>query len=88
MESRFRGIFLKDISKIKDKKVQESIKEVIKNIEDADSIKEIKNLKKMKNCQDAFRIRINDYRIGIFIEGNVVEFNRILHRKEVYRYFP
>ena len=88
MECRFRGIFLKDISKIKDKKVQESIKDVIRNIEDADSIKEIKNLKKMKNFQDAYRIRINDYRIGIFIEGNVVEFNRVLHRKEVYRYFP
>ena len=58
MECRFRGIFLKDISKIKDKKVQESIKDVIRNIEDVDSIKEIKNLKKMKNFQDAYRIRL------------------------------
>jgi mRNA interferase RelE/StbE len=88
MECRFRSSFLKDISKIKDKNILDSIKEAIENIEEADSIKDIKHLKKMKDCKDAFRVRVNDYRIGIFIEGNKVEFNRVLHRREIYRYFP
>jgi len=79
---------LKDISKIKDKNILDSIKETINNIEEADSIKGIRHLKKMKDCKDAFRVRVNDYRIGIFIEGNNVEFNRVLHRREIYRYFP
>ncbi|MGH2412635.1 MAG: type II toxin-antitoxin system RelE family toxin, partial [Microcystaceae cyanobacterium] len=36
----------------------------------------------------AYRIRLGDYRIGLFIEGKTVTFARVLHRKEIYRYFP
>ncbi len=88
MEYKFRAAFLKDVSKLDDKKVKQAIADVVQNVEESDSIKDLKNCKKMKDFQNAFRIRIGDYRIGIFIEKEVVEFTRVLHRKEVYRYFP
>lgn len=28
------------------------------------------------------------YRIGLFVEGEEVEFVRVLHRKDMYRHFP
>ncbi|WP_333425936.1 hypothetical protein [Microcoleus sp. F4-D5] len=31
---------------------------------------------------------MGDYRIGIKVNDGVVYFVRILHRKEIYRYFP
>jgi len=47
---------------------------VIKNVEDSASPIGIKGLKKLSGYKKAFRIKIGDYRIGIFIEKGVVEF--------------
>ena len=48
----------------------------------------IVNLKKLKGFKTAYRIRIGDYRIGVFIDGDIVEFARVVHRKDIYRLFP
>lgn len=88
MQCFFREKFLKDLSKIRDKKVLKAIKTSILNTEAVPTLNNIKHIKKLKNYDNAFRIRVGDYRIGIFIEENIVEFVRVLHRKEVYRYFP
>ena len=35
-----------------------------------------------------YRIRIGDYRVGIEVNGDVIEVMRVLHSREFYRYFP
>lgn len=37
-----------------------------------------------------YKIRVGDYRIGLSIdsETKIVEFQRVLHRREIYRKFP
>ncbi len=35
-----------------------------------------------------YRIRVGDYRIGVEVVGDEILFVRILHRKDIYRYFP
>jgi mRNA-degrading endonuclease RelE of RelBE toxin-antitoxin system len=37
---------------------------------------------------NAYRIRIGDYRLGIIFDGETLIFERVLHRKGIYRYFP
>ena len=54
----------------------------------ANALPEIRNIKLLQGHEDFYRIRVGDYRIGLFVEGETVAFVRILHRKEVYRYFP
>jgi mRNA interferase RelE/StbE len=49
---------------------------------------EIKNYKKLKGSFNTFRIKLGQYRIGIFIDNDTVEFVIILHRKDIYKYFP
>ena len=88
MEVEFNNKFYKDIDKIKLKSVKNNIISIIENVEDAKKINEIKNIKKLKGFDTAYRIRTGDYRIGLFIEKNIVEFARILHRKEIYNIFP
>ena len=44
--------------------------------------------KKLKGFEQIYRIRIGDYRLGIYINDDVVEFIRCLHRKDIYKYFP
>ncbi|MGA1264796.1 MAG: type II toxin-antitoxin system RelE family toxin, partial [Prochlorothrix sp.] len=52
------------------------------------------NLLKLKGYDTYYRIRVGDYRIGLEVlhqsdSGNLeIVFVRVLHRKEIYRYFP
>ncbi len=88
MEVEFLFTFSKDLDKIQSKVVKSEVLEIIENVENAINVTEIKNLKKLKGYKKAFRIRTGDYRVGVFIEKNKVEFARILHRKDIYRSFP
>ncbi len=76
------------MDKIHLKSVKRSIADVIDDVKQAKSLSQIKNIKKMKGFTSSYRIRIGDYRIGIFVEGDIVEFARVLNRREIYRYFP
>ncbi|HAO10876.1 MAG TPA: plasmid stabilization protein, partial [Planktothrix sp. UBA8407] len=44
--------------------------------------------KKLKGDDNAYRLRVGDYRIGFYFDGETVTFARVLHRKDIYRYFP
>ena len=88
MQSKFRASFLKDVKRIGQKLVAEKIESAIINVEEAKTIQQISNIKKLKGSKSAYRIRVGDYRIGILVSENSVEFICCLHRKEVYKYFP
>ena len=88
MSVEFRKSFEKDLSKIRDVELLQRIQGVIEEIESIDSLKKLSNVKKLKAEGDYYRIRVGDYRIGLFVSEDVVTFVRVLHRKEVYRYFP
>jgi mRNA interferase RelE/StbE len=85
---KFTLLFNKDLSGIRDVKLIQSIEDAIDNVKQVASSTEIINLKKLKGYKKYYRIRIGDYRIGLFIEKNTVEFSRFLHRKDIYKYFP
>ena len=57
-------------------------------MEGAASLGDVANLKKMSGAAGFYRIRVGGYRIGVAVEGDEVEFVRVLHRKDVYRSFP
>ena len=80
--------FEKDTNKINDKSLLKKITTCIINIQNANSLNEIKNLKKLKGFDLEFRIKIGDYRIGLIIEDNKISFIRVLHRKDIYKFFP
>ena len=40
------------------------------------------------DSEDEARSRMGQYRIGFYYGNKTVELVRILHRKEIYRYFP
>lgn len=88
MEVEFRKSFEKDLKKLRDKDLLTRIRAVILEIEDAGNLEDVSNVKKLKAEGDYYRIRVGDYRIGILLDEDVVVFVRVLHRKEVYKYFP
>lgn len=88
MNLEFKASFVRDLKKIKDKNLKGRVQEVIEAFEQAHSLQEIENVKKLKGNDRYYRVRIGDYRIGLAVEKDVVTFVRLLHRKDVYRYFP
>ena len=84
----FKDSFAKDIKDIKDKAVLKRTKEIITNIEKANSLSVISNLKKLKGHKNYYRLRVGDYRLGIALKNDTVIFVRFLNRKDIYKYFP
>jgi mRNA interferase RelE/StbE len=86
----FRKSFEKDLGKIRDGELLARIKDTIEGIENAESMPEVNNVKKLKAEGDYYRIRLGDYRIGFTLdeESASIVLVRILHRREMYRYFP
>jgi mRNA interferase RelE/StbE len=88
MKIEFLSKFNQDLNRIHLKSVKNSLVKLIEAVQEAKSLMEIPHLKKLQGFKSAYRIRIGDYRIGIFIVGNTVQFARILNRKDIYKYFP
>ncbi len=88
MRVDFLKSFSKDLDSINQKSTRDAIVKSITLIEKAESIWEIPHIKKLSGHRNAYRIRLGDYRIGIFVEENIVQFAHVLHRKEIYKMFP
>ena len=88
MTPEFRTSFTRDLRRVRDRSLFKRVQETIEGVEAAGSILEIRNLKKLRTEGRYYRIRLGDYRIGLIVEGDTVVFVRLLHRSEIYRYFP
>ncbi|MGB3790297.1 MAG: type II toxin-antitoxin system RelE/ParE family toxin [Phormidesmis sp.] len=81
--------FIKDLKALKSTSSYSAIKKLtFEQIPAYSNLQEIRNLKKLKAADSAYRIRVGDYRIGCFIESDKVTFSRVLHRSKIYRGFP
>lgn len=80
--------FNKSLSKLSNKKLAEEVLTVIKLVKESATLASIPNLKKLKGYQNAYRIRIGDYRIGLFAESDSLFFAVFDHRKGIYKNFP
>ena len=89
MKVEFKKSFAKDLKKKSyDRKLLIKVEQIIGQIDEAGNPQLILNLKKLKAEGDFYRIRFGDYRIGLIIKDDTATFVRLLHRSEVYRYFP
>ena len=87
MELEFRKSFAKDLRGT-DAIIVERLKTLIEKLEVVNSLDEVTNIKKLKDVEDYYRIRVGDYRLGLKFKNNKLIILRFLHRKEIYRYFP
>ena len=79
--------FWKDVKKLNNKRTMQDVVNAIENVRNAANQEQIREVKRLKGAK-AYRIRIGDYRIGVTIEGDTVEFITVGHRKEFYDFFP
>jgi mRNA interferase RelE/StbE len=87
LKVHFREGFLKDMKALEDSALRKRVGEVIRQVEQATTLQDVRNVKKLKGADRYYRIRVGDYRLGLVLEKGTVVFARCLHRKDIYRYF-
>lgn len=85
---KYEASFEKDLRNIRDQNLLQRIKSAIVDVKEAETTRQIRNLKKLKGYETFYCIKIGDYRIGLEISEEKLIFTRFLHRREVYRFFP
>lgn len=92
MKVQFKNSKKKDLNKLRDAELITRIKAIIIEVEKASSLEDVSNVKKLTAKGAYSRIRIGNYlgnyRICIVTDDDVIRFVRVLHRREIYRYFP
>jgi len=88
MKVLFRKSFVKDLEKVP-MSMRKKIKQIIDELRNADNFFSMNlDVKKIKGYDNYYRLRIGQYRIGIEWNGDTIIFCRVLHRKNIYKYFP
>ncbi len=88
MKVQYRKLFLEDLARIP-ATVRQRIEKFV--FEEAPKLKapgesgKIEHLKGYKGC---YKVRFGDYRVGLKVADDTISFERVLHRKEIYRFFP
>ena len=89
METEYLPSFIKDLKSLKSTQSYASIKKLaFETISNCTQLAELRNVKQLKASDNAYRIRIGDYRMGFFLEGDTIVIARVLHRSKIYQVFP
>jgi mRNA interferase RelE/StbE len=88
LKTTFRASFHRDVKRIRDERILAGIRQAILDVDAATHWSDVPEIKKIRGSVNAFRIRVADNRIGLFIDDNIAEFVRVLPRRDIYRSFP
>jgi len=79
---------IRDVRKVKDRKLMERIEKVIVEMKTATGVEELKQTKKMKGHPTAYRMRVGNYRLGFYLQNDTVELARFVKQNDIYKVFP
>ena len=68
--------------------VQESLKSFITALENAKSLREINDIKKLSGFTNYYRVRIGQYRVGMKEQKPKVILLAVMERSQIYKVFP
>jgi mRNA interferase RelE/StbE len=88
MKVEYLKPFLKDLSKITDETLKDSIYESILMLKNAENLNLLPNITKIKGHSEAFRLRIGKYRLSFYFDGEIIELARFAKRDDIYKLFP
>jgi len=60
LKVEFKKSFVKDLERVRDKGLKERVRQTIERIEEAQTLQEIGNVKKLRGGERYYRIRIGD----------------------------
>ena len=88
MNVEYRKRFLEELARIPTPQRTKIEVYVFEELPALKSISESRAIERMKGYPSYYKIRFGSYRVGLKLEDDTVILERVLHRKEIYRYFP
>lgn len=88
MEILVNKTFLKELSRIPANQREKIEQCIFTDAQQFENIQDIPNCVKLKGHENFYGIRFGNYRAGIRIENSILTFERIMHRKDIYKYYP
>ncbi|MDP3009320.1 MAG: hypothetical protein Q8N30_09680 [Methylococcales bacterium] len=81
--------FVKDSEKITEQRILAKLRQVLAEAKNIQNISDIANLTELSGYPNYYRIKFDyRYRIGIYFDGETIEFLRIGAREDFYKRFP
>jgi mRNA interferase RelE/StbE len=84
----YSSTFAKDLQDVRDPSARRMLEKLIVQMKEAQSLADLSNVKKLRGAPNAFRLRVGDFRLGLFLTGDTLTLHRFLDRKDMYRSFP
>ena len=88
MKVEYRKRFLKELARIPADHRKEIEDFVFKELPALQTVAASGNIERLKGYPGFYKIRFGEYRVGLRTEGDTIILERVLHRKDIYRYFP
>jgi mRNA-degrading endonuclease RelE of RelBE toxin-antitoxin system len=77
------------MQKVTDQRILAKIRQILVEVNTAKSLLELSNLTEMSGYPNFYRIKFDyRYRIGIYLDGENIEFLRVGNREDFYKKFP
>lgn len=87
MKVEFEKKFFKDLQKVKEENVFLYVERLINKLKNSNSLRDFEECKKLKRFQ-YYSFKFREFRVGVSYKEGRIKFIRLLHRKEIYRFFP
>lgn len=87
MTAQFKESFRQDLMEISEERVCDELRTLIEHVEQSPSRDQIADLEKLTEGEHDYKIKLDDYRIGLTIHHDVVTFVRCLHRNDITNFF-
>ena len=88
METAYKRSFLKDLRKLPSEYRHRVEAFALEEAVAANDLEDMVGCIKITGHEGFYRKRVGDYRIGFRVDGVTITFYRLMHRREIYRYFP
>ena len=88
MEIEYAPAFIRDLKRVRSPEVRTRAERTIQHMKAAPSVTAISGAARITGRDRYYRVRIGDYRLGFAAEGETAVLLRLLHRRDIYRYFP
>lgn len=79
--------FRKQLTKLP-KNDQIAVMDVLDSLDEAETFADIPNMKAMQGYKNYFRIRVGNWRIGLFWDGELFQIQDVGKRGDFYKRFP
>lgn len=88
MHVTFKKAFLKQLA-VLPKDVRERVEAFLfKTLPSIDSLGQSGRIEKMHGYRSCYKVRFGEYRLGLVFEDGSITLKVIMHRREIYRFFP